>query len=104
LQFISEIEEETLRIQIPPMIIQMVENAIKHGISQLKHGGIVEKIKKKIQIYIFKSIIQGNCKRYNPIRSQKYSKKITIDLWRKRHFSLSEVENEVIHTITLPIS
>jgi LytS/YehU family sensor histidine kinase len=49
LQFISEIEEETLRIQIPPMIIQMlIENAIKHGISQLKHGGILLlKIKKE---------------------------------------------------------
>jgi hypothetical protein len=42
------LEEETLRIQIPPMIIQMlIENAIKHGISQLKHGGILLlKIKK----------------------------------------------------------
>jgi sensor histidine kinase YesM len=59
----------------------LIENAIKHGISQLKHGGILLlKIKKKIQIYIFKSIIQGNFrnKRYNPIRSQKYSEKITL--------------------------
>lgn len=49
LQFVAEIEEDTLRLQIPPMIIQMlIENAVKHGIAQLKEGGVIRlKIKKE---------------------------------------------------------
>jgi len=36
------IEEETENIQVPPMMLQtLVENGIKHGISQLKDGGTV---------------------------------------------------------------
>jgi hypothetical protein len=38
----------------PPMIIQMMsENAIKHGISQLKHGGILLlKLKENTDLHI----------------------------------------------------
>ena len=40
LSFESHIDEESLTKQIPPMIIQMlIENAIKHGISNIKSGG-----------------------------------------------------------------
>lgn len=40
LQFELVVDEATLSVQIPPMLIQMlVENAIKHGISNLKDGG-----------------------------------------------------------------
>ncbi|MDH5380927.1 MAG: histidine kinase [Cyclobacteriaceae bacterium] len=42
LRFTIEIEEETLNKKIPPMSVQiLVENAIKHGISKLPEGGIV---------------------------------------------------------------
>jgi len=37
------IEPETRSLQIPPMMLQtLVENALKHGISRLKEGGLVK--------------------------------------------------------------
>ncbi len=42
LQYQLEIKPETLELLIPPMAIQLlVENAIKHGISQLPQGGVI---------------------------------------------------------------
>ncbi|MTI39227.1 sensor histidine kinase [Fulvivirga lutimaris] len=42
LQYKLEIKPETLDRQIPPMAVQLlVENAIKHGISNLPKGGII---------------------------------------------------------------
>ena len=42
LQYKLEIKPETLDLQIPPMAVQLlVENAIKHGISNLPKGGMV---------------------------------------------------------------
>jgi sensor histidine kinase YesM len=38
-----DIDEDTLDQPIPPMMLQtLVENAIKHGISRLEHGGVVK--------------------------------------------------------------
>jgi two-component system, LytTR family, sensor kinase len=43
LQILYEIEESTLHQPVPPMMLQtLVENAIKHGISQRLHGGMVK--------------------------------------------------------------
>lgn len=40
LSYDFQIDEDTLQVKIPPMAIQLlVENAIKHGISQLSAGG-----------------------------------------------------------------
>lgn len=40
-----EIDEDTLDQQIPPMMLQtLVENAIKHGISKHKEGGLIKVI------------------------------------------------------------
>lgn len=42
LQYDFKIEERALGIKVPPLIVQaQVENAIKHGISKLPKGGIV---------------------------------------------------------------
>jgi LytS/YehU family sensor histidine kinase len=42
LQYKLEIKPETLELEIPPMAIQLlVENAIKHGISDLPDGGLI---------------------------------------------------------------
>ena len=40
LQFYMRVNPDVLLVAIPPMVIQMlVENAVKHGISNLKQGG-----------------------------------------------------------------
>jgi len=42
LQYILDIPEDTLSLEVPPMMIQtLVENAIKHGITKRKEGGTV---------------------------------------------------------------
>lgn len=43
LQIEYDIDEETLDLPVPPMMLQtLVENAIKHGISKQKEGGIIK--------------------------------------------------------------
>ena len=42
LQFEFEIDPATLDLQLPPMMLQtLVENGVKHGVSQLKQGGFI---------------------------------------------------------------
>ena len=42
LEYRKEVDADTLSISIPPMIIQLlIENATKHGISNLKEGGMI---------------------------------------------------------------
>ncbi|MFV8354770.1 sensor histidine kinase [Flavobacterium sp. XS1P32] len=109
LQFISEIEEETLKLPIPPMIIQMlIENAIKHGISQLKHGGILLlKIKKEntdLHIQVNNTGQLSQQKGTTQLGLKNIQRRLQLIYGESATFSLSEVENEVIATITLPIS
>jgi len=109
LHFVAEIEQTTLKLPIPPMIIQMVvENAIKHGISQVKQGGkLLLKIKKE-STYLY---IQVN--NTGQLSQQKGTTQLGLkNIQRRLHliydetatFSLSEVENEVIAKIVIPIS
>ncbi|MCA6078337.1 sensor histidine kinase [Fulvivirga sedimenti] len=44
-----EIDPESYKFQVPPLMLQtLVENGIKHGISQLKEGGVI-KISSKVK-------------------------------------------------------
>ncbi|MBB1192826.1 histidine kinase, partial [Flavobacterium sp. SOK18b] len=109
LQFISEIEEETLKLPIPPMIIQMlIENAIKHGISRLKHGGILLlKIKKEntdLHIQVNNTGQLSQQKGTTQLGLKNIQRRLQLIYGESATFSLNEVENEVIAKITLPIS
>lgn len=43
LQYSVHVADDTMQEKIPPMSVQLlVENAVKHGISQLPNGGIIE--------------------------------------------------------------
>ncbi|CAH0336942.1 hypothetical protein FVB9288_02673 [Flavobacterium sp. CECT 9288] len=109
LQFISEIEEETLKLPIPPMIIQMlIENAIKHGISQLKNGGILLlKIKKENTNLHIQVKNTGNLSQQTgttQLGLKNIQRRLQLIYGENATFSLNEIENEVVAKITLPIS
>ncbi|MBC8755493.1 histidine kinase [Kordia sp. YSTF-M3] len=108
LTYQQEIKQELKQIKIPPMILQMlVENAIKHGISDQKNGG-------KITLIITdnneKIILQVN--NTGTLKADTDSTRIGLDNIKKRlellygdtaQFRLKEVENEVHAIIQIPL-
>lgn len=108
LEFEQEIKQELIQIKIPPMVIQMlVENAIKHGISNQKNGG-------KITLIVTddneKIILQVN--NTGTLKTQTDSTRIGLDNIIKRlellygnaaEFTLKEVENKVHAVIKIPL-
>lgn len=66
LQFESEVDDDVLEVQVPPMMLQtLAENAVKHGISNLKQGGVIQLKAYKKEKYL---IIQlRNSGQYLPI-------------------------------------
>lgn len=109
LDFQQEIKQELVQIKIPPMILQMlVENAIKHGISNQKNGG-------KITLIVTddneKIILQVN--NTGTLKTQTDSTRIGLDNIKKRlellygnaaQFTLEELENEVHAIIKIPLT
>ena len=108
LQFETNIDENSLNTQIPPMIIQMlVENAIKHGISNLKKGGKVS-----LSIVINDSQLHievANTGRLNQSENgtqlglQNIKKRLKLLFDEAATFSLKEIENQVVATIKIPL-
>lgn len=107
LTFEKDIENDTLQFQIPPMIIQLlVENAAKHGISNLKDGG---KIKLKVclkdnrlQINVINS---GKLKISNgstQLGLKNIKQRLKLLYGDKATFHLNEKDGEVIAEINIP--
>ena len=108
LEFVKDIQKDCLHIQIPPMIIQLlVENAAKHGISNLKNGG-------RISLKISKGNDELSIQVANTgeLRISKNSTQLGLNNIRQRlkllygdeaQFSLAEVDNEVIADIKIPL-
>lgn len=109
LSFVKEIQTETLKSQIPPMVIQLlVENAVKHGIANLKQGGIIK---------LKTSIFEGNLlievtnsgklvidKNSTLLGLQNIKERISLLYGEKASFNLEEIDDIVKATIKLPIS
>lgn len=109
LNIILEISPETLKSNLPPMMIQtLVENGIKHGISNLKNGGTI----------ILKSFVSNqntiiqitNSGQYNPnpitsglgIENTRERLRILFD--EKANFSIKNLDDKTVLTeITLPL-
>lgn len=108
LKFETQIDPDSLNKQIPPMIIQMlIENALKHGISNLKQGGKV----------ILKTLVGDNELRIEVINSGKLQKntnttQLGLENIKKRlqllygeeaSFTLNEANEEVVAKINIPL-
>jgi LytS/YehU family sensor histidine kinase len=109
LQFETHIDQESLNQQIPPMIIQMlVENALKHGISNLKSGGKVSLstlIKdNQLQIEIANSGVLRQSENTTQLGLQNIKKRLELLYGQDATFTLEEKENQVFATITIPLS
>ncbi len=108
LQFKKEIAQDTLSIHIPPMIVQLlVENAAKHGISNLKKGGVIElstrkngealyvQVKNTGKLRIAKDSTQLGLKNIN--------QRLKLLYGDKASFSLHEEDHEVVAKVKIPL-
>ncbi|WP_179319235.1 sensor histidine kinase [Winogradskyella helgolandensis] len=108
LQFETEIDQKSLNLQIPPMIIQMlIENSLKHGISNLKRGGKVS-----LSTLVTNNLLQIKVANSGTLQQSKNSTQLGVKNIKKRlellygqnaTFTLIEIENEVVATIKIPI-
>ncbi|WP_299890215.1 sensor histidine kinase [uncultured Lacinutrix sp.] len=109
LQFQTEIDPNTLSKQIPPMIIQMlIENAIKHGISNLKTGGILS-----LNTHINNNVLEIVVANPGQLKETKNTTRLGLKNIKRRLellygdsaiFNLKEVDARVIATVKIPLA
>ena len=108
LQFVTNIAPETKSLQIPPMIIQLlVENAAKHGISNLKNGGTIALITKKeatdLLIEVRNSGKLQLAKGGTHLGLKNIRERLQLLYGAKASFSLTEEGDEVVALIKIPL-
>ncbi len=109
LQFNKSVAEDTLQLQIPPMIIQLlVENAAKHGISNLKNGGIIDlevtKDKEQLNIQVKNTGKLQITKDSTQLGLKNIRQRLKLLYGEKASFSLKEIEGYVVANITIPLA
>src|SRR5690606_18315821 len=108
LKFTKKVDPDTLGLDIPPMIIQLlVENAIKHGISNLKQGGeiVLSMEKKEAQLKIEVKNTGGlkNSGDSTQLGNNNIKQRLKLLYGDRANFTLGEEEGEVVAQITIPL-
>lgn len=108
LQFDKNIEVNTTQIKIPPMIIQMlVENATKHGISNLKDGGTIslniQQEDKSLLIEVCNSGKLSIDSKSTQLGLKNIQQRLTLLYKGAANFSLKEKSHQVVATIKIPL-
>ncbi|MFT5820239.1 MAG: two-component system LytT family sensor kinase [Crocinitomix sp.] len=106
LQTDFQIAQDSLSLEIPPLMIQtVVENAIKHGISQSIDGGIVRVITKKregtLEITVSNSGQLSSGDNEAGIGISNTKKRLEILYGRDAHFSINQIDDEVVVKINI---
>ncbi|RRQ49336.1 histidine kinase [Maribacter algicola] len=109
LQFLKEVQSETLEIKIPPMIIQLlVENATKHGISKLKAGGTIKLVTGiENQDLIIKVLNTGTlqiAEDSTQLGLKNIKQRLRLLYGDQANFSIEEINGEVVATINIPLT
>ncbi|MDX6747589.1 histidine kinase [Polaribacter sp. PL03] len=109
LHFETHIDNASLSKQIPPMIVQMlIENALKHGISNLKNGGKVSlstSIKDtQLQIEVTNSGSLQRSENSTQLGLKNIKKRLELLYGEAATFKLREIENQVVATIKIPLT
>ncbi len=86
LEVIYQVEEEAFGYKIPPMMLQtIVENGIKHGISNLVKGGLIEiKCREGLQEELYIQVKNSGYLNPNSFKSQKEGAGHGIENTRQR--------------------
>ncbi|MCC4230401.1 histidine kinase [Zunongwangia profunda] len=106
--FKEDIDKASLTKLIPPMIIQMlIENAIKHGISSLKEGGLIvlsTLIKdSQLQIKVTNTGAIRTGHKSTQLGLENIKQRLALLYGEKATFNLQEKEHKVIASINIPI-
>ena len=109
LEYIEDIDQKSLNIPIPPMIIQLlIENAAKHGIANLKNGGTITLSTKnendELMICVSNTGTLSIAKNSTQLGLKNIRQRLRLLYGNKTYFSLKEIENEVVATIKIPLS
>lgn len=109
LEFIKNVDTDTLDLRIPPMVIQLlIENAAKHGIANLKNGGrIVLTIKKEGDNLLIEVRNTGKLKIDNDstqLGLKNIKQRLKLLYADKASFNLEEKAEEVVADIIIPMS
>ena len=109
LAYQTKIDPLSLNIQIPPMLIQMlVENAIKHGISNIKEGGVVllttEVFTNKLIITVINSGTLKTKNESTQVGLKNIKKRLDLLYGNKSVFNLKEINNQVEAIVEVPLS
>jgi sensor histidine kinase YesM len=108
LEYTENINTEALGFQIPPMILQiLVENAIKHGISNLKQGGSIH-----LEVNILDEFLELKVINSGTLKSESDSTEVGLKNIRQRlnllygkraEFNLKETDNLVHAIVKIPL-
>ncbi len=107
LKYTEQKNQDTLKVQIPPMIIQLlIENAVKHGIATIKNGGEIVLTTKKENDFL--SIIVSNTGKLiiaedtTKLGLKNIEQRLELMYGHAATFSLKEIEDKVVATILIP--
>lgn len=109
LEFVKRVDEDTLDVRIPPMIIQLlIENAAKHGIANLKNGGQI-----LLAIYKKGDDLFVEVRNTGKLNISKDSTQLGLKNIEQRlkllyadhaSFKLEEISDEVVAQIKIPLA
>ena len=106
-----QVAEGLEKFQLPPMMLQLlVENAVKHGISQFKEGGsILIDIDQREGVLNIKVRNTGNLNTSSSLGDQlgvgleNIRKRLELIYGAKATMKMSEIENDVVASIKIPM-
>jgi two-component system, LytTR family, sensor kinase len=107
LHYSFEIDKNTLYVKIPPMSLQLlVENAIKHGIGKSKAGGEIL-IKSELlenNTFILTVTNSGKLRKEHSetgVGIKNLEKRLLLNFQEKAKFTVTEVKNHVVASISI---
>ncbi len=109
LEFVKQVGADTKDLRIPPMIIQLlIENATKHGISNLKKGGRIlleiSKTEDDLFIEVRNTGKLNIAKDSTKLGLKNIEQRLKLLYAGKASFKLEEISDEVVAEIKIPLA